>query len=429
MIRYAFIPLLLVISLTLPGQNTYTLEQCWQMASDHYPLKQQTTLAADASALKISNLNKNFLPQINMNGSATVQSDVTEVNIELPKGLPELSMPTISKDWYKLTLDVNQAIYDGRVTNYQKQVENFTLQADQKNIEVELYKLRERVNQFYFSILLIDQQEKLLISNAERIRSKIIEVKSAIEQGSMMEMNGDILKAELIRVEQQMTEVAHDRATLCKMLSELTGTAISADASFIVPEVQVFPESYRNLRLENQLFDLQKSRLEVMKNMVTTKWNPKVYAFGQAGYGRPGLNMLDNNFKPWGIIGAKVTWNPWNWNINKNEKQILAIQSEIVRSNQETFDKNLRINAEKELGEMNKIAGLLEQDRQIIDLRSKIARAASSQLDNGVITSSDYIARLNEETQAKLNHEIHQLQLVRAKVAYLYTLGENLSKK
>jgi outer membrane protein TolC len=405
------------------GQQPLTLEQCYKLAETNYPLGGQLPLMSESSSLKMANHGKNYLPQINVNGSVSYQSDVTKVDIELPKGLPSLAMPTLSKDWYKLTLDVNQAIYDGHVTSYQKRVEEYNLRADQKGVQAELYKLRERVNQLYFGILAIDQSIKLLETNVTRIEAKIKEVSSAVQNGAAIGMNLDLLKAELIRVKQQINELGSDRATSCRMLGELIGTPVADDAGLILPDVAEVSPVFQNLRPENQLFDIQRERLDVMKNMITTKWNPKVFAFGQAGYGRPGLNMLDDNFRPWYVVGAKMTWNPWNWNINKNEKKILSLQSDILRSQQETFDKNLRINAQKDLGEITKIAGLLAQDREIIDLRTSITRAASSQLDNGVITSSDYIARLNEETQARLNLEIHKLQLVRARVGYLYTTG------
>jgi len=119
-----------------------------------------------------------------------------------------------------------------------------------------------------------------------------------------------------------------------------------------------------------------------------------------------------------------VTWTPWNWNQFRNEKKILSVQEDLLKSQQETFDKNLKVSAGKELGEVRKYAGLLAQDREMIALREKIARAASSQLDHGVITTADYLARLTEETQARLNLEIHMIQMVRAKMNYLFTLGK-----
>ena len=423
-IRNTMLVCAILFVFTGQAQQPLTLDECYKLTEKNYPLKAQIDLIANANTLKVTNLNKNYLPQINVNGSVSLQSAVTQVAIELPKGLPELSMPVMSKDWYKLTLDVNQAIFDGNVTSYQKKVESYNLQSDQKGVEIELYKLKDRINQFFFSILLINQNDRLLKSNKERIDVKLKEVESAIINGASLEMNADLLLAELVRIDQQLTETRMDRVSLYLMLSELTSTKIPETTPLITPEISLPSAAFENNRLEYKLYDIQRAKVDVMKNMTTTKWNPKIFAYGQAGFGRPGLNMLDDNFKPWWLFGAKLTWNPWNWNGNKNEKKILSLQSEILKSQQETFDKNLKISSQKELSEMNKVMELLGQDQQIIDIRIRITKTASSQLDNGVITSSDYIARLNEETLARLNLEIHKIQLIKAKLSYLYTLGK-----
>ena len=417
-----------ILSLLMPfmmqGQDSITLDFCYRQAEKNYPLSRQLDMMGNSSILKVKNLNKNYLPQININGSASLQSDVTQVAIVLPKGLPEISMPTLSKDWYKLTLDVNQVIYDGHVTYYQKQVEDFNLKSDRKGVEIELYKLKDRINQIYFGIILLQQNEVLLKSNRERIGVKLKETESAIRNGSSLEMNGSMRQAELVRIDQQLTETRIDRTAYYQMLSELISTPVPEKTTLVIPLVTLPGTAFEDKRLENELYDIERSKLTLKENMVTTKWNPKIFAYGQAGYGRPGLNMLDDSFRPWWLFGAKLTWTPWNWNQNKIEKQVLAIQNDILKTQQETFDKNLKISSEKDISEVLKLTELISQDDQIITLRSKITTAASSQLDNGVITASDYLSRLNEETQSRLNMEIHKIQLIKAKLSYLYTLGK-----
>lgn len=417
--------LLIILTATFrsAAQPVITLQECYRNAQTSFPLQALGALNSDINLLKINNLNKNYLPKINAGANVSLQSEVTKVDITLPLGLPDLAMPEISKDWYKLTLDLTQTIYDGNITRYQKQLEEANLRADLKGVEAALWALRERVNQLFFGILLIDRNEKLLLAGSEKIRARIREVNSAIASGAVPEMNLRILEAELIRLEQQTEELKHDRKTSCRMLSELTSIPIDDNAVFQLPEIAALPDSFENRRPEYNLFDIQRDRIDLLKKMVVTKWNPKVAAYGQAGYGRPGLNMLDSDFRPWWIIGARVTWSPWNWNENKNERKILSLQSEIVRTQQESFDRNLRISAHKESGETAKMAALLDQDRKIIALRESVTQSAASQLDNGVITPADYIARLNEETTARINYELHQLQLVRARITWLYTTG------
>ena len=419
--------LLLMITSTgisLQAQDTITLDQCYLLAEQNYPLAGQIDLLAGSNELKLKNLNKNWLPVININGQVSYQSDVTKVEIALPAGFPPLEMPVLDKDWYKLSLDVNQAIWDGNVTNYKKKLEEVNLQVDQTSVKAELYKLKERINQFYFAIILLNQNEELLITARAQVEEKLNEVKAGIKYGVVLQTTADALEAEIIRLNQRMTETRIDRTGLFHMLSDLLGMDIPESSYLILPDPALPGYSYQNMRLENAVFDLQRARLEVMRNMVTTKWNPKFFAFGQAGIGRPALNMLSPDFEPFYIVGARLSWTPLNWNANKNEKKILEIQSSMLLRQQESFDKNLQIQSEKDLSEILKNLEVMEQDREIIVLRERISLAASSQLDNGVITSSEYVSRLTEERQAKLSYEIHQVQLIKAKLAYLFNQGK-----
>lgn len=418
--------LLLVAStgVSIQAQDTITLEQCYRLAEQNYPLTVQLDLLAGSNLLKVKKLNKNWLPTVNLNGQLSYQSDVTKVIIELPAGLPPLDMPVLSKDWYKATLDVNQTIWDGNITSYQKKLEEMNLQVDQTSVKADLYKLKEQVNQFYFSIILLNQNEELLIASKKQLAEKMNEVTAGIEFGAVVQSTADALEAELIKIDQRLTETRADRTGLFRMLSELLSVEIPLNTILVMPDPDITDYTFQNRRLENSVFELQRDKLVLLQNMVTTKWNPKFFAFGQAGIGRPGLNMLSDDFEPFYIVGLKLNWNFLNWNANKNEKQIIGIQSDILQTQQASFDKNLRIEAEKDLSEILKTLDVIKQDHEIISLREKISKTASSQLDNGVITSSDYVTRLTEERQARLSYEIHRIQLVKAKLAYLYNQGK-----
>ncbi len=423
--KIAFLLGSLIIQFIVYGQSdTVTLYDCYRQAEKTYPLARQSGMLEKSNDLKIKNLNKNYLPQLNLNGSASLQSDVTELKLNLPAQFSSIQFPQISKDMYKITVDVNQSIYDGNVTGYQKKLEIFNLQSDQESILVELYKLKDRINQAYFSIFMLQQNEVVLNNNKNQLELKLKEIQSAVINGAMLSSNADALQAELMKIDQQLIETRTDRTTAFKVLSELTSSTIPDNSKLVLPRVQISSTAFEDKRPELQLYNIMQTKTGVMKDMVNTRWNPKLYAFGQAGYGRPGLNMLSNDFTPWCIVGAKLTWNIWNWNLSNNEKKIYDIQKDIIGTQKETFEKNLRIEAASGLAEIEKLGELLQKDQEIIALRIRITHTASSQLDNGVITSSDYIARLNEETQAKLALELHQIQLVKTKIAYLFTLGK-----
>jgi outer membrane protein TolC len=190
--RIVFLLGSLIIQYIGYGQSdTVTLSDCYRQAEKTYPLARQTGMLEKSNELKIKNLNKNYLPQLNLNGSATLQSDVTELKLNLPAQFSSIQFPQISKDMYKITFDVNQSIYDGNVTGYQKKIETFNLQSDQQSIQVELYKLKDRINQTYFSVFMLQQNEALLNSNKNQLESKLKEIQSAVTNGAMLSSNAD----------------------------------------------------------------------------------------------------------------------------------------------------------------------------------------------------------------------------------------------
>jgi outer membrane protein TolC len=424
--RILILPVMLSMALLSYGQapDTVTLDFCYQMVRKNWPLSRQFDLMGKSSGLKIKNLNRNYLPQVNINGNASLQSDVTTIGLNLPSSFPSIAFPVVSKDWYKLTLDVNQPIYDGHVISYQKKLENSSLQTDEKSVEVELYKLKDRVNLAYFSILFAKETDSLLSSTRSLLEAKLKEVRSAVANGVQLATNADAIEVEIYKIDQQLSDLRNDKAAAYQVLSELTSVNIPENAKLVMPVVNLPSLAYENSRPEYQLFDLQKDHIQIMKNMVTTKWNPRLYAYGQAGYGRPGFNMLSNDFTPWWIFGAKLSWNLWNWNQNKTEKKIYDIQGDILMNQKETFDKNTRAEADKGRQEVIRLTELLQKDGDIVRMREKITRTSLSQMENGIITSSEYISRLNEEIQAKVSYDLHRVQLVKAKLSYLFILGK-----
>ena len=408
----------------LAAQDTITLDFCYQQIQKTYPLIRQAGLLDKSSDLRTRNLNKNYLPQFNVNGSANWQNQVTEVVIPLPAGLPQLQGPVIPKDQYKLTLDVNESIYDGNVTNYQKKLEKFNLNVDKKNVDASLYLLKDQVNQFFFSILLDEQNIRLFKETKKQLESKLKEVESAVKNGAVLKMDADLIRAEIIKLDQNTYELSMDRLAGIRMLSELISMTLDENSAFKTPRITIPSLNYENKRIEYELFDIQRDRVNLMKNMVTTKWNPKFWAFGQFGLGRPGYNFLSSDIAPMLMVGAKLTWTPWNWNANRNEKKIYDIQGDILKNQQESFDKNLRVTTQKNITDITKLSDLILKDQELIDLRAGITKTASSQLTNGVITSSDYILRVNDETQARMGLEIHKIQLIKAKISYLYNIGK-----
>lgn len=419
--KYLLIGLLLSANFLFAQQSdTISIQTCYELARTNYPLSKQIELNNQNNQLRLKNLNKNYLPQMNINAQASYQSDVTEMIVNIPN----INLPTMNKDIYKATLDINQVIFDGNTTLYQKYVEKASLLTDQQSLEVELNKIKERITQIYFNIILMQENEKLLNNVLSELNSKLKKIEASIKNETALQSNADIIKAEIFNTEQKLTEASENKKSAMKMLELYINKPVSGASVFILPDFAVNILSFENTRPEMVLFDLQKNRFDASKKLSNSKLIPKLSAFGQAGIGRPGLNMLLNEFKPYYMVGARLTWNFWNWGQTSNEKKIYDIQKNIVDTQKETFDKNVRISVQKDISDIQKFQSMIAKDNEIINLRKNIVKSFSSQLENGVITSTEYITELNNETQAKLNLEMHKVQLQMAKVSYLINLGK-----
>ncbi|OQX76481.1 MAG: hypothetical protein B6D61_08735 [Bacteroidetes bacterium 4484_249] len=409
---------------SIDAQDSITLDMCYQKATENYPVFRQKELLSASNDLEIKNLNKNYLPKMVINGQAHYQSDVTKTpfqDVTFP-GLPVI--PTVEKDWYKITLDVNEVIYDGSATARQKKLEVIDLAIEQQNVDVELYKLKESINRVFFNILLLRENKKILRLHKANLDAKLKTVESGVKNGTILESNADILKAEIIKIKQSISEIEIGLNASFKIMNEYTGLNLNKKTDFVVPDVFIDLNKYNNNRLEYSLLSLQQNKIEASKKLLGSKNLPQFSAFGQAGYGRPGYDMLKNEFDDFYMIGLRLHWNFYDWNHSKKEKEILDLRNEIINTKKETFDKNLRISLENKIAELKKIEEIIISDEEIIVLRTKISKSVSSQLDNGVITSTEYLTEINAEAKAKLDMEIHKIQLIKAKLDYQAALGD-----
>ncbi|MCX6256468.1 MAG: TolC family protein [Bacteroidia bacterium] len=415
---------LLIIMICISGlgsgqlPDSLSLYYCQHQAGINYPLVRQKELLSQAGSIKTADILKNYYPQMTLNAQASYQSDVTKV----PLSIPGISIPTPDKDSYKLTADINQLIYGGGYYESQQKAEKISTGLDLQNLEVEMYKLKDWINQLYFSILILQENERQLLSIQDDIKSRLAQVKSAVSNGIMAESNEDVLEAELLQTAEQLTEILFNKKSTADMMASLMGESLPGNVKFIMPAIK--SENINgNLRPEFKQFELQEQKSQVMKSVIQSGNMPKVAAFGQLGYGRPGLNMLSDKFGSYYLVGAKVTWSPWDWKLSKNECSVLDLQKEIIGTQKETFEKNLDISTIKEKNDIDRLEDQQKSDIEIIGLRKSVVASYASRLENGIITSSEYLTELNNLKLAELNYSIHRIMKIKAMVNLLNIYG------
>jgi outer membrane protein TolC len=401
------------------AQQVLTLDECYSLAEKNYPLAKQTALLEEKLNSEIKVLEKEKLPKLNLNAQATYQSDV----IKFPLQIPNSTVEPPNKDQYRATLDANQLIYNGGNIAANTRLKTAELATQQQQVAVNLYTLKSRINQNYFSVLLFQEQAKLLLSKMEELDARLKEVNTGVKYGAALPASEQVLKAEQLKLEQQISQVNFDRKKALNNLSLLLSQNLDSATTLTNPDILVAPE-IESQRPELELFDLQETQLETSKEVISKSNFPKLLGFAQAGYGNPGLNMLDNSFQDFYMVGVKLNWNIFDWGKTKEKKLAVDISKEIVTSEKETFLLNNQMQQKEAENDIDKYEEMLQKDAEIIALREMVLEATTSQLQHGVITSSEYITELNNLYEAKIDEQLHKIHLSLSKANYKVIKGD-----
>ena len=399
------------------AQEMLSLEQCYQLSRENYPLIKKQELIKKSEQYTIENALKGWLPQINIVGQASYQNEVTE----LPMKLPNISVNPLSKDQYKVYADVSQNIFDGGNIKNQKIIAKAQSEIQSQQIEVELDKLKERINQIYFGILLTDKQLSQLQLTKSDINEGIKKAEAQLKNGVIFRSNLDVLKAELLKNEQREIELKSVKKTYLQMLYFFVKRNLDENTNLQTPEKMLISET--NKRSELKLFDAQKTLIAAQKKLVNTKNTPKLGAFFQGGYGKPGFNMLKNEFDTFYIAGVRLNIPITGFYTKKNDLLLLDNQSQDVEIQRENFLFNQNFTEIQQKSDLDKIQNLIDKDDELITLRKSIKNASLAQLENGVITTNDYLREVNAEEQAVLNRISHEIQYLLTQ----YNLKANLN--
>ncbi len=422
--------LLGVLSLVAKGQ-VVTIDQCQELALNNYPAVSRYNIIEKTKEFNIANANRAYLPQGSFSAQASWQSDVTKIDLDLPEGMPPIEVPVPDKDQYRIVAELNQLIWDGGQISAQKRSLKANAELELQQLETELYGLRERVNNVFFGILLMKanlHQQDILEKELQRNLDNVL---TYVENGLANEADVSAVKVEQLKAKQQRVQLESALEAYVRMLSVLTGQPMDAEMTFVKPD----PEPEVTLlsvlqatglhvnRPELSMFKAQENVIESRRSLLNARGLPIIGAFAQGGYGKPGLNMFENEFSPYLVGGIRLTWNFSNLYTRKNDMRMIDLQKEAVNTQREMFLYQLDMEIPHQQIEMKRYRKTMEEDDEIIQHHRIMREAAEAKVENGTMTVSDLIKELLAEESAKQAKTLHEIQYLMS----LYTLKNTVN--
>jgi len=400
-----------------------TLEQAQLWAAEHYPLLKKKSLSRASLLAANDNLGKNFLPQINVNAQASWQSDVTQVPTRIP--IPGLEFETVSKDQYRAVADVSQLLYDGGSTRVQKDLNELKALLSEEEVNVGLQMLKEKINGLYLNALLLGEQRKLNALVVADLDAGLKKVEAQVQNGTAFRSNLALLQSEKLKILQRDAELKEEITGLIETMALLTGKQMNPQAELLMPASGTPLTGINEItRPELNLYKLQDSLYQQQDRVIDSRLRPKVSLFANGGYGKPGLNMMKNEFAPFVTTGLRVNWNIGGLYTQKKDRELNTIYRQEVQVQQENFLLNTQAQLIQQQSVIRKLQRTMQTDLQIIELKKQVKESAKAQLDNGIITASDYLREVHAEDQARQNLTLHKVQLLNATIQYQTIAGK-----
>ena len=403
---------LIICNLSIFSQ-TITLDECQNLAQQNFPLSKQQNLIEETSKNSVSSILTQYFPQVQINGQASYQSDVTRIELgNLPAQLQNISFPKPTLDQYKVYADISQTVYDGGMISNQRKLANANSLVEKEKVAVEMYKLTDRINQTYFGILLMDEQLKATDLLQTDLQTALDKVNVMVKNGVSLITNKQNLEAEMLKVKQAKDEILVQRQSFITVLSLLTGKEIDGNVVFAKP--QIISEVENTVRPELSVIQAQLNAVGIQNQQLTSFSIPKINLFAQGGYGKPALNMFTDKFEPYFVGGIRLNWQLSRFYTLSKDRNNLKVQEKSLELQKEIFNLNQQITETQQNSEIKKLANKLKTDDEIVSLRKEIKNTSKVQLENGVITSADFIRDANAENQARQTKTLHEMQLLLA---------------
>lgn len=403
--RKKIIPTIFALVLFSESFGQLTITDCYQKARLNYPSIVRYDLIDKSKQYNLSNANSGYLPQISLSGKVSYQSHVTQIPISMP------GIEGIKNDQYNATLDINQSIWDGGVVRSNKESIKSLADVDKKSLDVELYSLNERINQIYFGVLLFNaqlDQNRLYVDQLQRNYDKI---HSCVQNGVAEQSDLDAVKVEQLTAMQTRADLSHSKTAYIGMLSALIGQNLNSDVELITP-AQDNVDRVSNNRPELELFAAQKKNLDIQNRKITADLMPKLGAYVSGGYGRPGLNMLSNDFSPYYTVGARLSWTISGFYNTRNSRLLIQNNIKTVDAQEKTFLFNSNIDIDSKQSEIAKYRDQMQYDDQIISLRESVSKSSESKMLNGTISGIDFMRDVTAENMAKQDKIYHKIELL-----------------
>lgn len=400
--------------------KTWTLAECLELAKVFHPVARQPELLSRIHELDDQQVRASRLPRLELLGSAGVQSEPIRFPFELP-GVPSLDLPIYNARTF---VRAEYALYDGGLAKARSSRGRAELQAELSRVAVDLHALNEEVTRVYFQLLLLREKEHIVEAARESLRARLAQTRALVRNGVLLQGQAEKLEVRDLELEAELAGLRAGREAARASLSALIGQPVAEADRFALPEHPGFAFTDDHRRPEQAYFRSQQEALLASEELLNARRRPRVLLTAQGGVGYPNpLNFFDAEISPYGMAGLQVQWDIWDWGQTRRDRQVLALQSQLVENREALFDYQLEVREGRARADIRTLEQQLARDRRIAELQERILEQEAARLDQGAATPAEYVEQLNRSLQSRLSYQAHRIAWIQQQTQYLIQKG------
>ncbi len=349
------------------------------------------------------------LPGLDFEASYNHVTDVPELRMPTPMGVQTIRLGTFDK--YEAGLSVNYVLFSGfaqqnniRLKELQKDLSAVRLKSSQKEIAFQTIRAYRQVQMLLLTVDIYKAAEK-------RVGLKLNDVRTLVKQGMALAVDTLSLRLSLLDAQQNRLNMESRLELAQQQLDNLTGTHIVVQreetSPHKTPEAIWTPE--QNLRL--QALNKQIRLAQATAGLAESPLYPHVALYAAYKYGKPGLDMISNEWMAYGVWGAGLSWNLFNWQKDALTSQAAQAKARELAFRKQVAKEQLKLGFDQAESAYRFLQHRWQLQRQAVELAKAKMQTIQSRYKRGMASATDFNMANLELTQAELKEAQQRIQL------------------
>ncbi len=382
-----------------------------------FSLENSKSLKAEDSAARKARLEataafRSTLPRLDAEMSYHHVTDVASV--DFPTSVPGLTVGGFDLgvyDTYEARLTASYVLFSGFAQR------NRTLMKQQRAELAEIQRGDTERHVAFQTVALYREAQnsmleiEVLDASLERVAWQERRVISLVEQGMALAI--DTLSLSLTRLDYRQKRISAigDLRTTRQRLRQIAGREIDVEP-FQPTEHKAAPfslslERVETYRLLRQQETLAATGIELKK----ADYYPAIALYAGYRYGKPGVDVINNEWMQYGIWGVSLTWSLFGWGSDRLETKAARADLRRATWQREAFADELRTGYDNALRELQSIEEQVVVAGQYLKVARDKLSVIESRYNQGMVSTSDYNEADLGLTEAELNHRRQLLRL------------------